>query len=384
MPDQVLLRAHASFWKSLCGPTAAALAVLMTAAPAPAQWTVSNLHPGGGVLQSTATGTSGVQQVGWTGFDQFPRASLWSGSAGSWIDLHPNGAVRSIAYGTSGSQQAGRVSFNAFTYRAALWNGTAESWTDLTPLGAVSAGAYAIAGSQQAGYSTFPLGTFAGIWNGSAESWINLNPAGALSSVATGTSGSQQVGWSVLDVGGRRAALWNGTAQSWVDLHPSSAPGITDQTTTMAFATSGLMQAGIVENYDLKTTRYVRRPCAWSGSVESFVDLTPLGSTEGEALAAWGLLQGGYAIIDGYSHAGLWSGTAESWEDLHAVLPPEFIASRASSLWSDGATLFVGGSGYNTTTGRQEALLWSRPVPSPANGLGLCLALAWSRRRSRS
>jgi len=36
----------------------------------------------------------------------------------------------------------------------------------------------------------------------------------------------------------------------------------------------------------------------------------------------------------------------------------------ARSVWSDGVTLYVAGSGFNVQTGRNEALLWTRPVLS--------------------
>ena len=62
--------------------------------------------------------------------------------------------------------------------------------------------------------------------------------------------------------------------------------------------------------------------------------------------------------IDTFNHAGLWSGTAESWIDLGAFTPHGFIETAAASIWSDGASIYIAGSGYNTLTGRSEALLW--------------------------
>jgi hypothetical protein len=56
---------------------------------------------------------------------------MWSGSAASWVDLHPAGALESVAIATSGSQQVGYAWFGAWD-RASLWSGSAASWVDLT------------------------------------------------------------------------------------------------------------------------------------------------------------------------------------------------------------------------------------------------------------
>jgi hypothetical protein len=75
----------------------------------------------------------------------------------------------------------------------------------------------------------------------------------------------------------------------------------------------------------------------------------------------YGGQQVGYANIDGADHASLWSGTADSWVDLHAFAPSEFTSSVAEGIWNDGATTFVSGYGWNETNGRNEALMWVSP-----------------------
>jgi hypothetical protein len=57
-------------------------------------------------------------------------ASLWSGTAGSWINLNPAGAFNSRANGVFEGLQVGFAS-GAFGETASLWSGTAESWVDL-------------------------------------------------------------------------------------------------------------------------------------------------------------------------------------------------------------------------------------------------------------
>lgn len=114
----------------IVGPAAALVAGMGFSVPATAQWSVISLHPAG-AEQSQAFGVSGTQQVGWATVGGVQRASLWSGSAASWVDLHPAGATASISFGATGTQQSGRATFNA-TLRAGVWSGTAASWEDLS------------------------------------------------------------------------------------------------------------------------------------------------------------------------------------------------------------------------------------------------------------
>lgn len=93
--------------------------------------------------------------------------------------------------------------------------------------------------------------------------------------------------------------------------------------------------------------------------------------------------QAGYAVVDGVSRAGIWSGTADSWVDLSAFLPAGFTSSSASGISSDGVNIYVTGTGYNSFARRDEALLWTQPVPTPGAAAVLALGgiLAAGRRR---
>src|ERR1043165_1218701 len=86
---------------------AAAVSVTLIAAPsANAQWTVVNLNPNAGT-DSACSGASGGQQVGRATVAGLERASLWNGTAASWVDLNPAASTQSWAYSASGVQQAG-------------------------------------------------------------------------------------------------------------------------------------------------------------------------------------------------------------------------------------------------------------------------------------
>ena len=80
------------------------------------------------------------------------HALLWTGTAESVVDLHPNGFIRTLAYGTSDSQQVG-YGWLASTgmSHALLWYGIADSYVDLHPSDFLLSEARAVSGGQQVG-----------------------------------------------------------------------------------------------------------------------------------------------------------------------------------------------------------------------------------------
>jgi hypothetical protein len=168
---------------------------------------------------SLARATNGIQQAGYTQVNYVTHATVWNGTAVSWVDLHPLTPFcrYSMAYGIGGNQQVG---FGQFASpRAILWTGSAESWVDLNPIGAGESTAYATNGLQQVGYASIGDVVRASLWSGSASSWVDLNPEGSTRSYAHTVCGPYQAGVAYMDGGWRRASLWRGTADSWVNLH---------------------------------------------------------------------------------------------------------------------------------------------------------------------
>lgn len=319
---------------------------------ASAQWTVTNLHPAGQAASFSyaAFGTQQGGQISLDGF--FPRASIWSGSGATQVDLNPEGARDSLVVGTSGTNQVGFAFFEGdMITRASLWSGTAASWVSLHPAGAEESYARGIAGAQQVGYADFGTIRNAGLWSGTAGSWVSLHPAGAGSSEANATSGTQQVGFANID-GVSRASLWSGTAASRVDLHPAGADG------SSALAISGSTQAGWA------LISGVSRAGTWSGTAASWNDLHPAPSTWSLISGAFGNQQVGQAMINGNFHASWWNGTTQSWVDLSTFLPGSWRDSYAQGIWSDGTITRIAGYGFNLDTGRYEALLWTRSDPN--------------------
>lgn len=328
-----------------------------------AQWTVTNLHPAG-AGRSQAVCVVGATQAG----NVDSGAGVWSSTAASWIDLRPVGATgESEVRAVYGGQQAGSarfgVQFGGFLH-AGMWSGTIASWVDLHPAGAVNSAANGMWGNQQVGYASGDLAGFsshAGMWSGTAASWVDLHPAAGSYSFALGASAGQQVGYVVfgLPTGPSHAALWSGTAASWVDLHP------TGSAESVASAISGGQQVGYA------VVSSVRSACLWRDTSASWVNLHPAGALQSEALGVFNGWQAGYARIGTVDRAGVWNGTPGSWEDITPALTGSWGGTRATGIWLDGGRLYVSGWGQNNSTGRVEALLWSRPIcRADFNGIG--------------
>lgn len=168
-----------------------------------------------------------------------------------------------------------------------------------------------------------------------------------------------------------RASLWSGTAQSWVDLSP------TGSTASIAYKVHNSQQVGVT------VMGSINHASLWTGTAASWVDLNPAGSTESEALDVYGGMQVGFARIGGIGRASLWSGTAASWTDLSLTLPGSWGSTGASGIWADATTLYVVGSGFNNLTGRTEALLWMQPIPAPGSAWILAFGglIAGAKRR---
>jgi len=117
------------------------------------------------------------------------------------IDLNaPDMVIHSGITSISCGQQVGTVLTGSnirYCLRAALWSGSAGTWVNLNPAGAAYSGARGVYQGHQVGFAWFGDdggNAHAGMWTGTAASWVDLNPSGATDSCAQGVSGGQQVG----------------------------------------------------------------------------------------------------------------------------------------------------------------------------------------------
>ncbi|GMV26879.1 MAG: hypothetical protein AMXMBFR58_29100 [Phycisphaerae bacterium] len=350
------------------------LALAALASGANGQWTATRYHPPGEALAG-----AGSQVVG---YDAMEHAGLWN-SPSSFVSLHPPGMELSFAAGTDGVRQFGSVVLpGGSTSRAAMWSGSAASFVDLTPAWSESASIIAASGGQQVGaVSPRIVDLNAAVWTATAASCVNLHPAGAEYSVATETDGASQVGWIWSpSAGGRmRASLWYGTATSMVDLHPSAVHS------SRASGVFGGRQGGDV--LFTGSEWWETHASIWTGSAESWVDLNPAGAVASGINAMDAGIEVGFAKFEGYSdsRAGVWYGSAESFEDLSVFLPGGSAAwseSRAYGVWVGGDTFYVYGSARRLEDGVTEAIVWSRPIPSPGvASMGIVAGTLLGRRR---
>jgi hypothetical protein len=339
--------------------------VLGIATAAHAQWSVTSLHPPGlppgsgtcgGAAHTFANGTAAGQQVGarlyncggpFFGGPHF--ACLWSGSAGTWVDLHPKAIDgSSAASATNGVNQVGSVSTDKFQH-ACMWSGTAESWIDLHPRDTDHSAAFDLTDTQQVGHTIARNRPRASLWSGTAESWVDLHPSDAEQSIAWGVGGAQQVGEAVIG-GQSHASLWTGSAQSWVDLHPEGA------VSSSARAVAGGQQVGYARFGE------ATRASLWLGSAASRVDLHPEGLLGSGLYDTTGNQHVGRTYHGGnLDRAGLWYGSSKSHVDLSTMAPAGFTNIDARSISSDGSVTYIAGYGVNAS-GRREALLWTLPA----------------------
>jgi hypothetical protein len=292
-----------------------------------------------------------------------------------------------------------------------MWSGSAGSAVDLNPSFARWSYIYGAAGTQQVGFGVSGVGTaekrFAVLWQGSAASGVPLHPStGYTSSFALATDGSRQVGY-VLPEGGRlRAVMWRGTAESMVDLTPpgfwtaqaqgflgeyvvgNASASLSDSTHAVLWTRpdNGVTILGPVGSH-LEATGGgqavgwlgLGRAYVWTGPDGSGVELHPAGKLWSYALATNGRQQVGYIDNGTNVNAALWSGTADSYVDLQALLPPGFSNTHATGIDADGNIV-----GYGDYQSFPHAIMWAVPEPGTLGLCGLFTCVALARRSKRS
>jgi hypothetical protein len=298
------------------------------------------------VDQSFISALGDSWQAGSVKIGQQWRAARWNGSASSFADLHPGGAVSSYAAGTYGADIVGFEYINAQDYRALFWTGKAI--VSLHPQEATRSDALDVFGSQQVGSATFNGVRIAALWSGSSESFVNLHPVGVNGgSVAHCVHDGEQGGFTIY-LGQRRAALWGGSANSYVDLHPEPHWG------SEIYDLDEDQQVGYIWNETIKAG-------LWKGTAGSFVQL----STEvSEATGVDDGVQVGFVGQFGMRRAVLWRGTPGSVVDLHESLPSVFVGSEAHDVKVMGDTTRIVGAAYGQD-GAYRAVMWTAQSCAP-------------------
>ncbi len=370
-----------------------------------------SLHPAG-ATESGVYGMTEDVQAGYATLGGLSHAGIWMGSSGSWLDLHPyltltDPQEASVAWGVwsdgstiqvigMGHRATGPVLWeltplstpvnqkptlsqtgNRLLYRGqsltvallafdpdgpgsglnfalteAAPGMVLDSVTGIitwTPGPAVPSGTYRITASVTDD-GTPPLSDTASFQVTFREprfqvTTVILNQEGAVYSGARTTTADFQAGHA-----GNQACLWTGTAESLVILGSPGTMG-----SSVVNGSSGNHQAGSAW---ISGTHHAG---FWSGTRDSWVDLHPARASSSFAMATDGSRQGG--TVD--SHAALWYGTAASWIDLH---PKGALGSGVLSMvtgqLAGSATFPDPAAPNNPATAHVRAGIWTDSADS--------------------
>ena len=302
----------------------------------PASWTVTILPLPKGCSRGAAYGFCGGHAVG--------RAErLRSPSVGCWW---PNGKAELLTLPDAARVGPGRASGNTIPGQwsiaegetgAAAWTlhhgelvgrrldaaGVSSSW------GTVAAGDVVVGTANRQGQRNVGL-----VWRGT-DAAVMISAEGDVALHAT--NGVQFAG----NIRGR-AMLWPAADAAPIDLSPAGMP----MSDVQAF--DGETQVG--------TAWKGMRPRAamWSGTAASFRDLTPPGFQVAQIFdAAHGLQVGMVRVKENTrndtpgsdNRAAIWSGSADAWFDLNALLPADtYNASTALAIEVTGNSVRIAGT----------------------------------------
>jgi hypothetical protein len=227
--------------------------------------------------------------------------------------------------------------------------------TDLHPAGYARSYATGCADGQQVGYGQpdgqpgpAPAIERALLWAGTGGSVVELaGPDPTRQTRALAVSGGVQVG----EYGRNftlQAAMWRGSAQSMVALHPVAPAGYPpDVQTSAAYGAGDGQQVGVVAWKKKPLAAPDLRAALWTGSAESFVDLTPVRARHAQARACAGGFQVGWVsrLADfSMTRAVLWHGSAIDAIDLHAPVPKPWNRSAAADIQVEGGRVRILGT----------------------------------------
>lgn len=175
---------------------------------------------GSGPEYDIANATDGQQVVGTLTYEytegSYTSCAYWWRPPDSGISLHPDSvASNSFANAVDGDHQYGGIhtSYPGPVAHAARWSGSAASFVDLHPAGFSRSWANGAGDGQAVGTAYVVDNGHAIMWVGGPDAMIDLHPPGATASSASSAGGGMQIG-SV----DSQAALWAGTAASYLDL----------------------------------------------------------------------------------------------------------------------------------------------------------------------
>ncbi len=359
--------------------SAAVLAIFALAPAALAQWTMTNLHPAGS-SSSYAYQVDGERIAGYGYFSSPARqsAGMWNGlSAAQWVELAPPPATSTISWafalggtngggGGAGAQQGGQyVPVGQSNGRACWWSGTSGSFVDLHPTtgGFLRSGVLGITQGQQWGWvQDASFLSHATVWSGTAASRIDFSPPGTRSSGINASDGARQVGYFTLtSTGGlSQACVWYNSPTNAFNFHPG---GVYSSTI------NALHQGQLVGSFTVGPNINDGRACMWTISPEGNVSIQSL-HTEGinaQSSVAYGVhggVQVGNVTINNLTRASVWFGNANTREDPLPILPVGTTQTEARGVYTTPTTITVVGM-ISRPGGNWNAVAWTKPNTPP-------------------
>jgi hypothetical protein len=229
------------------------------------------LHPSG-FTSSEITDTYGVYHTGFANGGSGRCAFFWIGGEPG-VNLHPAGAAytQSQGNGVGGQLQVGQVTMNtpcevcgstAGTH-AARWGRTAASFVRLHMNGLSNTIASGTDGVSVVGKAGDTLFEHAVLWPNGTSAGVSLHPVTYDASGANSVDGNVQGGWGRIS-GWTRAMLWKGTAASAVNLTPP------DFEWAVVDCVRGNLQVGTGFAF---TTPDRAQAIAWHGTANSWINL---------------------------------------------------------------------------------------------------------------
>lgn len=214
----------------------------------------------------------GDQQVGYSDFSDSGggfvttrdiRATLWRGTAESYVDLDPTTlgySDETRALDTDGIQQVGwgYFAFSPHPYKALMWRGTRQSVVDLSPANFELSFAQAVKKGVQVGYGqNYDGGSLtqaeALVWMGTAASVVDLGEG-----ILNDTNGKQHVGEGDGGTNFLHAFVWTGTNPARIDLHNFLPQGV-----YVASVAQRIDAAGNIVGYAQRADSYLLEAVVW-------------------------------------------------------------------------------------------------------------------------
>lgn len=261
-----------------------------------------------------------------------------------WKDLTPPGQFYCRVLDVFRTYQVGLCG-QTYTHGASLWRGSASSFVNLHPQGYYSSAANAMEGQRVVGYYTpYPgVSPRAAVWPApSAGSMIDVNPSNWRGSVLHDTNGTRHVG-VMIGAGTIHAGLWEGNSPSAVDLHPSWAYD------SFAAAMHDVLQVGFAR------TGGRDHAVRWTGSSSSAIDLHPSYAHSSQATGVYKTIVVGYYALAHQNdrYAAVLDGPY-GFIDLHQFLPAGYVNSVANGISDDGYIL----GEATLPSGEMHAVIW--------------------------